>query len=77
MLGKGLKVKSLLEKELKVVSPVKKGLSHIFTETFDSMLLQLEKELKVVSLQLKGDSKSTLYLEKGLKVESPVKKELS
>jgi len=41
------------------------------------MSLQLEKELKVVSLLLKGDSKSTLYLEKGLKVETPMKKELS
>jgi len=40
------------------------------------MSLQLEKEFKVVSLLLKGDSRSTLYLEKGLKVESLVKKEL-
>ena len=76
MLGKGLKVESLLEKELKVVSPVKKGLNVISSKKIDSMSLQLEKEFKVVSLLLKGDSKSTLYLEKGLKVESPVKKEL-
>jgi len=39
------------------------------------MSLQLKKELKVVSLLLKGDSESTLFLEKGLKVVSPVKKE--
>jgi len=67
---------SIGERTQSCISSEERTQSRIFTETSDSMSLQLEKELKVVSLLLKGDSKSTLYLEKRLKVESLVKKEL-
>jgi len=62
-----------LEKELKVVSPVKKAQSHIFTEKYDLMSLHLKKELKVVEnvtqsqpFIWKNDSKSNLYLDEDL-----------